>query len=219
MEVLRQVGDPFAAGDADKAAFKDRQHAERDDDRRNPQIGDDRALRRHDRDANDERREPGHDDRRARDRERAADRRQHADERADGNIDVAGDDDHRHADGRDRDIGVAEQDVGKIARGEEARIDEADNDGERDDRDREQKLLAGQDGETARCRAFEELVIAVALTPPAPRSASRPSSAPTASDVACGARHWRRGHGGSGHDDGLSEDPGDRRHARHAVDT
>ena len=59
MEALRQIGDPSAAGDADQAALQDRQHAERDDDRRNAQIGDDRALRRHHRDADDERREPG----------------------------------------------------------------------------------------------------------------------------------------------------------------
>ena len=55
MEALRQVGDPFAAGDADQAALQDRQHAERDDDRRNAQIGDDGALRRHHRDAEHER--------------------------------------------------------------------------------------------------------------------------------------------------------------------
>ena len=56
---LRQVGDPFAAGDADQAALEDRQHPERDDDRGNAQIGDDGALRRHHRDADDERHEPG----------------------------------------------------------------------------------------------------------------------------------------------------------------
>src|ERR1700733_8517523 len=76
--------------------------------------------------------------------QRATDGRQHPDESADGNIDVAGDDHHRHANGRDRDIGVAEQNVGEIARSHEARIDEADNNREDDNRDRKQKLLAGQ---------------------------------------------------------------------------
>ena len=146
------------------------------------EIGDDRALQRHYRDADDERREPGESDRRARDRERAADRRQNANQRADGNVDVAGNDHHRHADRGDRDIGVAEQDVGEIARGEKARIDEPDDDGKADDRDRQQRLLRG-DGERADARATA-LAIAVALTPPS-RVDVRPSSPrPTASDVA-----------------------------------
>jgi hypothetical protein len=107
----------------------------------NAQIGDDGSLRRHDRDAEDQRGEPGHEDGRARNGERAADRRKHADQRADRNVDVAGYDHHRHADRSDSDIGVAEQKVGEIAGRQKARVDEADDDGEADHSKREQRLL------------------------------------------------------------------------------
>src|SRR5208282_4154809 len=180
-----QVGDPFPAGDADQAAPEDRHHAEGDDDGGDAQIGDDGALRRHHRYAEDERREPADEDRRARDRKRAAHRRQHADQRADRDVDIAGYNDHRHAERCDGDIGVAEQDVGEVAEGEKARIDEADDDGEPDDRHGEQRLLGGETPQRPAARARRansrrsvHAASSMFGSPPI-------IAAPTASDVAC----------------------------------
>src|SRR6185437_731421 len=60
--------------------------------------------------------------------------------------------------GGDRDIGVAKQQVGEIVGRQEARIDETDDDGESDDRDRQHRLLRGDsaqdlDGGTGRAHA------------------------------------------------------------------
>ena len=98
-------------------------------------IGDERADDGVDGDADDDRDEPG----RPRSDSRLtasvpADGGEDADQRADRDVDVAGDDDHRHADRGDRDIGVAGEDGVEVGVGEEARIDGPDHDEEHDDR-------------------------------------------------------------------------------------
>ena len=92
-----------------------------------PAVGDERADHGVDRDADEDRRDPGDPDRIARDRERAGDGREHADQRADRDVDMAGDDDHRHADRGDRDIGVAGDDGVEVVGAEEARVDRRDH--------------------------------------------------------------------------------------------
>ena len=99
-----------------------------------PRVGDERADDGVDRDADEDRRDPGDPDRIAGDRERAGDGGQHADQRADRDVDMAGDDDHRHADRGDGDIGVAGEDGVEVVGAEEARVDRADDDEEHDDR-------------------------------------------------------------------------------------
>ena len=87
-------------------------------------IGDQRADEGVDRHAEDQRRQPGDPDRIAIDRERAGDGGEHADQRADRDVDMAGDDHHRHADGGDRDIGIAGEDAVEVGSAEEARVDQ-----------------------------------------------------------------------------------------------
>jgi hypothetical protein len=117
---------------------------QRHHDRRNPQVGDHRALQPHDQDAGHERREPDHNNRHARDRQRSADRGENADQGTDRNIDIAGYDHHRHPDCRHRDIGVAKHDVGEVSRRQKARVVEADQDRNADDRERQQGLLRSE---------------------------------------------------------------------------
>ena len=152
----RQVGDPGPAGDADQAALEDRQHAERDDDRG---------------DARDRRptspitpRRPAMPTRTGTSQltmigqpataSEPLMRGQHADQRADGDVDVAGDDDHRHADRGDRDIGVAEEDALQVALGQEARVGGPDRGEQEEVADQEHGLLgAGRSVPGGRRRA------------------------------------------------------------------
>ena len=68
------------------------------------------------------------------DRKSAGDGRQHADQRAHRDVDIAGDDHQRHADGGHGDIGIAGEEADEVGAAEEARVDQPDHHEQKHDR-------------------------------------------------------------------------------------
>jgi hypothetical protein len=60
-------------------------------------------------------------------------------------VDVARDDDHRHADGGDGDVGVPVEEVGQVVALQEARVVEADAHEDDDEQEQQHALLRAQD--------------------------------------------------------------------------
>jgi hypothetical protein len=122
-EFGRQVVDPAPPVTEIRPPRRIDSMPERHHDRRDPGIGDKHADQRIDAPCRPAPAPPTRPRSDSRPQPRAGDRRQHADQRADRDVDIAGDDDHRHADGGDRDVGIAGKDGVQIVGAEEARID------------------------------------------------------------------------------------------------
>ena len=122
--------DRFGVRDDVGQRVGDGEHAERDDERRQPAVGDDQSVGRTDEEADQER-----GDQPKRDMLPAIGRHQqaagHGRERGDathGKVDAAGENHERLADGDDADGGDLPEDIAQVAGGQEVRREHAEDD-------------------------------------------------------------------------------------------